>query len=132
MRGRVKGSPKTPGSGRRKGIPNKDSLPLEEKAKNLGIDPFTTLLLFAKGDWKALGYERPTETRCGKGGETYEIDVITADHRLKAASEACQYLHAKRKAVEVNDITDPSLKPIPVIISRDEIRVALEKIRSEY
>lgn len=94
------GKPKTKGSGRVKGIPNKNTLPLEEKAKELGIDPFEVLLLFAKSDWKSLGYEAQSYTKTGRNGETYEVDYISSDLRLKAASEACQYLFPKRKALD--------------------------------
>jgi hypothetical protein len=86
-----KGESKTPGSGRKKGTPNKDKLPLQQKAEELGVDPFQILLLFAKGDVAALG-----------------IEVITADQRLRAASEACQYLYPKRKAIQVDQDTDPN------------------------
>lgn len=104
-----KGHTKT--GGRRKGVPNKDSLPLHEKARELGVDPFRILLLFAKGDWEGLGYPSETEVRCGKGGETYEVDRITSQQRLAAASDACQYLYPKRKAIEVNDARDPGEDP---------------------
>lgn len=97
---RPKGSIKTPGSGRKKGTPNKDSLSLKERARELGVDPFVILLMYAKGDWKGLGYSSPTKLVASKSGECYEVDVITTDHRLKAAAEACQYLHPKRKAIE--------------------------------
>lgn len=107
MKGRPKGSIKTPGSGRKKGSPNKDSLPLEQKARELDVDPFLILLLFAKGDWESLGYKTATRTMCSKSGETYEVDSVTADHRLKAAGEACQYLYPKRKAIQMlTTITD--------------------------
>jgi hypothetical protein len=68
----------------------------------LGVDPFEILLLFAKGDWKGLGYKSETVVKYSHGNP-YKTDVITADHRLKAASEASQYLHPKRKAIERHD-----------------------------
>lgn len=94
--------------GRKKGTLNKSALPLHERARTLGVDPFEILLLFCKRDWKALGYDSATEVKVGKGGECYEIERITPEHRLRAASEACQYLHPKRKAVEVLDVKDPN------------------------
>lgn len=105
---RPAGSKKTPGSGRKKGTPNKDTIPLEEKAKEIGVDPFEILLKFAKGDWEGLGFKSATITRIGKNGEAYEVDAITPDHRLKAASEACQYLYPKRKAILVEQPFDPN------------------------
>lgn len=102
------GSNKTLGSGRRKGTPNTDTLPLEKKAKQLKVDPFEILLHFAKGDWDALGYPSPTRLIVTKSGAKFEVDVITPEHRLKAASEACQYLHPKRKAIQVEEPFDPN------------------------
>lgn len=99
---------KRPGSGRKKGTPNKDSLPLLQKAKQLNVDPFEILLLFANGDWKGLGYAYPTATRVGKNGETYEVDIITPEHRLKAAAESSQYLYPKRKAIQIEEPFDPN------------------------
>lgn len=86
--------------GRVKGTPNKKSQDLISKAEELGVDPFEVILYYAKRDWKALGFDSPTITRCAKGGETYEEDRITSKMQLDAASEACQYLHPKRKAIE--------------------------------
>lgn len=108
--GAPKGHPKY--GGRKKGTPNKSVLPLAQKAEELGVDPFVILLLFAKSDWKALGYESKTETRGSRSGATYEVERITADQRLRAAAEACQYLHSKRKAIQLLDESyDPSKDP---------------------
>ena len=90
--------------GRKKGVPNIGSRTLMERAAALGVDPFDILLFFSKGDWEKLGYESKTETIISKG-ISFEVDRITPDHRLKAASEACQYLHPKRKAIDVTDVT---------------------------
>ncbi len=95
-----KGEPKTPGSGRKKGTRNKESIPLWEKAKELGIDPFEVLLHFTNGNWKQLGYPGPTETKYLRDGTSYESPIITPDMRLRASSEACQYIHPKLKAIE--------------------------------
>lgn len=81
-------------AGRKKGTPNKATLPLEQKALELGVDPFEILLRFAGGDWKGLGYK----------SEAYEDGfTISPEMRLKAASEACQYLLAKKKAIELSN-----------------------------
>lgn len=73
--------PKT--GGRQKGTPNKDTSQLAQLAQQLDVDPFEILLLFASGDFMSLG-----------------INEVTPDQRLKAATEACTYLHPKRKALE--------------------------------
>ena len=86
--------------GRSKGTPNKKTQALMDKAEELGVNPFEVVLLYAKRDWAALGFESATVTRCAKGGETFEEDRITAKMQLDAASEACQYLYPKRKAIE--------------------------------
>jgi hypothetical protein len=83
-------------SGRKKGTPNKNTLPLEQKAQKLGIEPFEVLLLFAKGDVVGLGYSDliPDYPTIGNM-------VITPDQRLRAAIAACQYLYPKKKATEI-------------------------------
>lgn len=86
--------------GREKGTPNKKTRELEQMAEELGIIPFKQLLLFAKGDWKALGYDSAVVVRVGKNGETYEQERITPEMRFKATSESCAYLYPKRKAIE--------------------------------
>lgn len=79
--GRPKGTPKT--GGRAKGSPNRNKTELADKARELGVDPFTILLLYAKGDADTLGYT-----------------FIPLELRLKAASEASKYLYPQKKAVE--------------------------------
>lgn len=97
-----KGHPKW--GGRKKGTPNADSLPLHEKAKELGIDPFAVLLLFAAGDWKKLGYAGemyiPSESSGDTSSSTSIKFTIDPSVRAKAANEACQYLFPKKKAIE--------------------------------
>lgn len=85
-RGPKPGIPRTPGSGRRKGTPNKASLKVEEKAALLGIDPTTVLLFFAAGRWQELG--------CASA------DEVTMDHRLKASSELMKYIAPTLKSIE--------------------------------
>jgi hypothetical protein len=115
----AKGQPKTPGSGRRKGVKNKDSLPLQEKARELGVDPFGILLLFAKNDWSALGYESQKITVFSKHYEPVEVDVISPDLRLRAAAEAAQYLYPKLKTIEAKVTSDPK-EPIHIRISYED------------
>ncbi len=102
-----KGHKKT--GGRAKGTPNADSLPLEAKAKELKVDPFEVLLLFAAGDWKALGYEtEQAPSSFSEHGTVYKY-TIDPSVRTKAAAEACSYLYAKRKALEVTSEIDPAV-----------------------
>lgn len=92
---------KTRPCGRQKGTPNKRTTELAQKAEELNIDPFEVILLYAKRDWKALGFTSPTVTKASKNG-TYEVDTISAEMQLSAASEAAQYLYPKRKATEIS------------------------------
>lgn len=90
------------GGGRQKGTPNKSKLPLLEKAKALGIDPFEVLLLFAKGDWKGLGYSNEFIVNISKFGETIR-HTIEPSIRAKAASEAAGYMYPKLKSIEIKE-----------------------------
>lgn len=97
----AKKSPKT--GGRKKGTPNVRSLELAERAKKMGVDPFTVLLSFVKADWAGLGYKSETTTSFTPQGIEIEEYVITPELRVLAAKEACQYLYPKRKALEIED-----------------------------
>lgn len=97
-----KGKPRPENSGRKKGTPNKDTLPIEQKALDLGVDPFQILLHFAGGNWKALGYENECYFTEKADGAVKMGYVISPEMRCKAASEACQYLLPKKKAIELS------------------------------
>lgn len=101
-----KGKPRAENAGRKKGTPNKDSLPLEQKAKELGIDPFEILLRFAAGDWEGLGYDNECYISENAGGSTKIGYTIPPELRSKAAAEASQYLYPKKKALEIASGTD--------------------------
>lgn len=101
----VKGQKKV--GGRAKGTPNQPTRTLIEKAKEIGADPFEILLRFAAEDWQGLGYPARSETKFSPAGIEFEEYVISPQMRVKAASEACQYIHAKRKAIE--STVDPAL-----------------------
>lgn len=89
--------------GRPKGSPNKTVLDVRTKAEELGVDPFEILLLFAKGDWASLGYKSEQYIcKSGKDGDAFAF-TIDPSVRAKCASEATQYLFAKRKALEVTN-----------------------------
>lgn len=88
--------------GREKGTPNKDTAELQEICKRLKCSPFEVTILFAKGDWKALGYEAEKYVSSESEKATTYKYTIDPSVRAKCASDACQYLYAKRKAVEVS------------------------------
>lgn len=88
--------------GRPKGVKNKDKTCLVEKAKEMGVDPFEILLMFAKNDWEGLGYKAEFEEKFGAGGVPCMMRIITPDIRMHAAKEAAQYMYPKKKAVEVS------------------------------
>ncbi len=91
---------KIPGSGRKKGTPNKDKRTLAEIAAARGSKPFEVLLMISDNDWKGLGYPGPTIIK-GVGEHAYETPVISLEARLKASSDACNYLHPKLKQIDV-------------------------------
>lgn len=95
-----------PGSGRKKGTPNKRTIEAQATAERLGVDPFELLLLFAKGDWKKLGYKSETTTKYF-GEYSIEEPVISPELRQSSAGKAAEYLYPKRKAIEqtINDST---------------------------
>lgn len=91
--------------GRTKGTPNKKTAALygsiEERSRALGVDPFEIMLLFAKGDWRALKFPSEIrETRAIDGRIVKGTEYITPAMRLSAATDACKYLYAQKKAVE--------------------------------
>lgn len=102
-----KGQKRPEGAGRKKGTPNKATLPLKEMAQKLGVDPFEILLRFAAEDWKGLGYDARTKISYSGAGIEFEEFIIKPELRGKCAAEACQYIHAKRKAIETT--VDPQL-----------------------
>lgn len=93
--------------GRKKGVPNRKTRPLLEKAAELGVDPFEILLLIAKGDWERLGYKTLAEAN------------LTLQMRQSAASDCCQYLYPKRKAIEmpITNPEDTSKEKVALMIS---------------
>jgi len=99
-------------------------------AEKLNIDPFKIMLHFAAGDWKALGYDSPTEERIADGGITLEIERITPQMRLQAAEKAAKYLYPTLKATEIK-IDSDTKKSIgsyeEFIIARNKERKRLEE-----
>jgi hypothetical protein len=96
-------------NGREKGSVNKNRQALFDKARELGVDPFSILLLFAKGDFEALGYKEYQYKTFGEN--TVEELTISPELRQKSAKDACEYLYPKLKSVEhsVDDETKKGL-----------------------
>lgn len=87
--------------GRKKGTPNKPIKDLHEKARELKVDIFEILCLFAKGDFEALGYDSSVYIKESKdGGSTTLGYVISPETRLHATKEAAKYLYPQLKAIE--------------------------------
>jgi hypothetical protein len=104
--------------GRTKGSLNKRTFQLKEHIKSLGCDPLDVLVLFAKGDWRALGYESATVTKVTAQGEVIQVERITTDNRIAAAKEAAQYIYAKLRSIEVSD---PEGNPVGFIGNKEEL-----------
>jgi len=107
-----KGEPRSPKAGRKKGTPNKSSIPAQELAEKLGINPFEILLRFAAGDWQGLGYENECYFAEKPDGAVKMGYVISPEARAKASAEATKYLMPQRKAVEISTEGDKGFKII--------------------
>lgn len=92
--------------GRAKGTRNRDKAQLQALADKLKVDPFKILLLFAKGDWKALKYENECYFSEKADGSVKMGYVITPELRAKCAADACKYLIPQLKAVEHTTSSD--------------------------
>lgn len=97
--------------GRKKGTPNKPCHDIADKLQRLGCDPIEGMARIALGDvdcpfCQAAGMvaDAPCAMCFGTGKEP-----IKADLRGKMFAELAQYIHPKRKAVEV---TGPDNGPI--------------------
>jgi hypothetical protein len=71
------------------------------------------LLYFTSGDWKALGYPSEFTTKFSSKGEAYDELIIKPEIRMKAASEVCEYLYPKRKALEITEKIENNQKKQP-------------------
>jgi hypothetical protein len=91
-------------NGREKGSMNKNRQVLHDKARDLGVDTFEILLLFAKGDYAALGYEQHQIKTYGEN-TSYEL-TISPELRAKCAEKAMEYLYPKLKSVEISTDDD--------------------------
>ena len=90
---------------RLKGTKNKKTFQAEELAKELGVDPLEILLLTAKGDWKALGYDSSViicEKEEGNGRGQFMKYTISPELRAQCAKDACKYLYSQKQAMQVS------------------------------
>lgn len=110
--------------GKKRGTKNLRTIELEQRADILGCCPFEILCHFAMGNWEALGYDSK-ERIVGytKSGGEITKEYITPELRAHCAGEAAQYLHPKRKAIEVSGTNGG---PIDVSISTTEMKTILK------
>lgn len=103
--------------GRPPGSPNRRTEELFHLAEKHDCNPFEILILFAKGDFKSLGYEEFQKKIVGKGesAEMVEELTISPELRQKSARDAAEYLYPKRKAVE-HSLDDKTGKTIEEFI----------------
>ena len=102
--------------GRKKGTPNKRTQDLLDKAREIGRDPFETLLLFSNGDWEALGYsEEKYLASSNEHGDFYKY-TIDPSVRASCAERACQYIHPKRKAIEITGKDGEDLQQVVIMM----------------
>lgn len=90
-----------PPPGRPTGAGHRRNNDLIKMAREMGVDPFRFLLEVVRGNWQAMGYDGPMRTVPTKDGDL-QVESIPLDLRVKAAREACQYLYARRKAIEIS------------------------------
>jgi hypothetical protein len=116
--------------GRTRGTPNHQTKTLIERAEALGVDPFENLLRFAAGDWKGLGFKKPTRIMFTKAGDAVEIDVITPEMRLMASEKASTYLYPKRKAIDVKTDAGGMLRDL-IQMDPDERRALIASYQKQ-
>ena len=107
-------------------MPNRRTQELEALALKLDCNPVEILLRFAKGDWKGLGYKTNLIVKFDASGNQYFEEIITPQDRLRAASEAAQYLYAKKKHVE-NELSEEENMMLQLF--RDKMRAYAETKR---
>lgn len=85
---------------KKKGTINHRTAMAYEIINRLKVDPFEVLCLFAKGDWKTLGYQNEVYVKETAKGEYTLGYTITPEMRLQAAKEAVKYVYAQKKETE--------------------------------
>ena len=86
--------------GKKKGSVNKATQSLQDRARELGINPFEIQLFIAAGKWKELGYTKETKTEYTQFGVPVEVERFPIELRQKAAKDVSPYLYPQLKSVE--------------------------------
>jgi hypothetical protein len=102
-------------AGRPPGITDRRSQGAQAKAEELGIDPFTVLLLLAGDRWADLHPGEPDTD--GQGNRQH----VPLELRLRAAREAAAFLHPRLKAVEHTIPNDGGLFAHYMAMSEEEL-----------
>lgn len=123
-------------TGRPLGSPNKRTLELQDIAERLDFNPIEMLILFAKGDWAALGYENECYFKETPVGEVKLNYVISPEMRLAALKEVSPYLYAKLKEQveeEPRDVRGLSIEDKKIFLekAREEIKKLEQEVDSE-
>lgn len=102
----------------------------EDLANKLNCDPLEILLLFAKGDWEALGYDSGVMIKeSGDGKSTFMEYTITPELRAQCAAKASEYYHAKKKSIE--HTTKNAFEGMTVEQRLEAMRHAVQLLESE-
>jgi hypothetical protein len=86
VRGRVKGSPKTPGSGRKKGTPNKATAKHREMLERMKVDTTDPNAPYEEKKWASVqlgpfAHPKLSSIEARSGGSTHE-DRLAKLHQL--------------------------------------------------
>ena len=101
--GNKPGTPRMPGSGRKKGTPNKRSQAIIERIESSGKDPLAVMLDL--------------------------LDDEDANLRFQASKELLGYLYAKRKAIEVTGADGAPIQS-QVVATVETVKEAIIKVRA--
>lgn len=86
--------------GRPKGAPNKRTWEARKIIEDMGFDPITALVHFARGDWQALGLPSATKQIYTKEAGIIEVDRIDEQLRQKSVKDLVPYVYPQLKAIE--------------------------------
>lgn len=136
----MRGMARPEGAGRKKGTPNKKTQTLLEKCEEIGCDPFEVLMRFAAGDWKGLGYKctcYASNPKCITAEDNLpahkktkcDCEPISKELRQKSAKDACEYVHPKRKALEIETNGETGFKIVVQDYSgKSELRSKIQSL----
>ena len=86
--------------GRQKGTTNKRTWEARKIIEDLGFDPVTALVHWARGDWEALGLDGKQKEIAIGDGKTLWVDRIDEQLMKSATKDLMPYLFPQLKAVE--------------------------------